>query len=577
MSETTSKTLSRQREPIFTLFLLTLLTLAIGAFLALDPHWGVEEVWLLYVSTLQPWTKALEEGLVGIHPPLYQLLLMPLSGLGTESFWWRLPSVIATALTVPVWYLLLRRLDVGPAPAMLGVLLLLTSAFLLELGILVGPHSVAILCLLIGLLGVISLTSDAHGARRPVIAALGLTLAFGLLYSSLFVTIALLLSWPLMWLLTFGRGRRAAAPNQGRLATRLALLILALGHLAVILWWLLGYGRGDGLMGALQTSTSTLAEGQTALDFAWAGLVAQASWLTPQFPATPLWQAIAVGAFWAVAVIVLLVALAQQRAARLLLVVSAFVATLLVLGAGLLGVRPFGAPMLDQTMLWPLYLLVPVLAIDALWSDLRSLRARRLLSLLVVLFALFGFYRANPLGEVDAATAAGTDGPMLSAATLDCAASRPLYSDAASFHALYGALHPEGIDFSQTLGLRDAAFTEIQYTGDWFGQLAERHDWDLFVLRGGCAPGRLLIRDRKLAELTALPDPERLGNLRALMDRLGVDSLQLIGTAPDATATPDEAALIAAYRAAGLALSQASLFEGVQTRVVSLDAPAATQ
>ena len=102
------------RESILTLVLLTLATLGIGLLFALDPRWGYDEAWHLYLSTLSPWTKALEEGLVDAHPPLHHLLLMPMARFGPDPFWFRLPSVLAAVATVPLWYLLLRRLRVVP-------------------------------------------------------------------------------------------------------------------------------------------------------------------------------------------------------------------------------------------------------------------------------------------------------------------------------------------------------------------------------------------------------------------------------------------------------------------------------
>lgn len=569
-------------DPVAALVLMAFATLAIGLLLAADPRWGYDEAWHLYLSTVSPWTKALEEGLVDAHPPLHHLLLMPMAALGPDPLWFRLPSVVAAAAAVPLWYLLLRRLRVGPDVALLGTLLLVTSAAFLELGVVVRSYSLGVLFLLLGLLGASSLvpaeaSAAAAPARRlrprPLTAALGLTIAFAFMYSTLFVTLALVIALGLIW------ARRAATRawrlgewmRDWRLADWLALSVMAIGTLLVLAWFAVGYGRGRGAVAPAHVDSLILRQSQSPLDFAWQGLVGNAAWLTPQFPQTPLWQAIAVAAFGVAALVVLLLALRERRRAALLLVLAAVVATGLVFGAGVAGVYPFGGLARHQAMLLPLYLGVIVLVIDAVWSRLPSQRARRALGLAVAAFALLGLYRAQTADPIGEGNTQGVWSGALSTLGTPCAGA--LYVESLAFYPLYADAYPRGIDFRMTLGVQDGRIAEVPYADRWLAGLGSSRGWDLFHRRAECGSAELLIRDRQHWTFPAIPDAPFLHRLKDLMDYLGIDSLQMLRVRPDGEAAPDAGSLRAPYREAGLLITQVRRLRGMDAWVVRIEAP----
>jgi hypothetical protein len=544
--ETATRLTMSRRESVLTLVLLTLATLGIALLLALDPRWGYDEAWHLYLSTVSPWTKALEEGLVDAHLPLHHLLLMPMAQLGSDPFWFRLPSILAATAMAPIWYWLLRRLHVVPAMALLGVVLLITSFAFLELAVSVRADSFGLLFLAIGLLAATTLVPRTDSATtgvgmepkpQPLIAALGLTIAFAFIYSALFVTLGLILASALVW-----AGRAAPRLRQTLEWLRTwgfldwtALLVWVIGSLSVLLWLAVGHGRDLGTVAPVHLESFTLCEGDSILEFAWCGLVGNAGWLMPQFSATTLGQTLAVAVFWTAAALVLASALWRRDNARVLMVLAAVMTTAMVFAAGVAGIYPFGGLMQHQAMLFPLYLVVMVLALDVVWSRLRSQRAQQVVGLAVVGFALLGLYRANssdPVGE------AHTDGirPEIAAA-LACDSGRTLYVEGQVFYPLYAAAYAQGIVFRTGLTERDGLPVEIPYGTGWFNGLISPRDWDVFTMKDACGADRTLIRDRRRWTLPDGPDAQLDSQLEALKTSLGVESLQVIRLPPEPVAT----------------------------------------
>ena len=531
------------RESILTLVLLTLATLGIGLLFALDPRWGYDEAWHLYLSTLSPWTKALEEGLVDAHPPLHHLLLMPMARFGPDPFWFRLPSVLAAVATVPLWYLLLRRLRVLPEMALLGVVLLITSFAFLELAVSVRSYSFGLLFLVIGLFAATTLVPrTASGAIGPgaapkpqlLMAALALTIAFGFIYSALFVILGLFLALALLWAVR--AGRRFVRPLQWlrtwRFSHWTAFVVLVIGALSVLLWFALGYGRGRGAVVPMHLESFTLSEGDSILQFAWCGLVGNAGWLTPQFPATDPGQILAVALFWTAAAAVLAVGLWRRQSARVLMVLAAVIATALVFAAGGVGAYPFGGLMRHQAMLLPLYLVIIVLALDLVWSRLHSRRVQQVFSLAVVGFALFGLFRAHATDPVGEAHTAGMR-PEISAAFACDSGEQAVYVEGRAFYPVYAAAYPKGIAFRSTLTEQDGVPVEVPYGTGWFNGLIHPRDWDVFTMKDDCGSNRILIRDRRRWTLPEGPDVLLESQLEALKAALGVGSLQLIRLPPE--------------------------------------------
>lgn len=581
----------RERAP------LALLTLLIGATLALlltvtpDPRWGYDEAWHLYLSSVTPWTKALEEGIVDAHPPLHHLLLAPLASSAPTPFWLRLPSVLAAGATLLLWYGFLRRLRLARQPALLGTFLLATSFAFLDLGATVRAYSLGMLCLTLGLFGAAGLWRDTapdcplddrmqseHWSL--LLAALGLTLAFALMYAALFVTLSLLLAGLLASAGLKGCSAWRVHPVAW-LARRKRIVWLAggvflLGHAVILMWFIAGYARARGVSAPLHMEPFLFADGGSRLEFAWSGLRANSAWIMPQFSSMPFGDAMAAGLFWGLAALMLAISWHRRRFQHLVFILAAFLLTAMLLAAGILGIYPFGGMIRHQYVLLPLTLYVMALAIDALWSRLRAPVARHLLAAAVVVFGVLGFGQAwhgQTLGE-------GNEQPVWAAALIaDVLSSnddRPVYVSGEAFYPVYAAAYPQGIVFRASLVGRAGQLVKVPYDTGWIASLGWGRDWDLYdIPTAGTAPLQIL-RDRRRWTLPAQPDDDLLEGLNDLMSHLAFDSLRMVRILADDAGPSSPAMLAERYATVHLRVSDFQRVGRIETWVVTRAAPIPT-
>ena len=519
-------------QAVVVVVLLAMATLAVETVVSLDPGWGYDEAWHLYLSTVAPWTKALEEAVVDAHPPLHYLLLVPFSWLGAEPFWFRLPCVVATAAAVLMWYFLLRRLRLAVAPALLGTYLLAISFAFLEMGATVRAYALGMLCLVLGLLAIAPLLPGGEKqlpASETLVAATGFTVASWFMYPAIFVTAALTLAAALV---VAARDGVAAilpwrwAPRLGG-RDRLGLALLVLGHLAAVGWFLVRFLRSDG--GAPEHVRMFVLgdDGRSLLDFVATGLAANAGWFMPQFGPSPAGTAVAAGTFWLIAVAVLATSLLRHERRRVTLTLAAFLVTGLLIGAGVAGVYPFGGFLRHQYVLLPLYLLVVCFLLDDLWRLSASLPARTILVAAVVALGAYGLHRAeasDAIGEADTQEPWAGVLHDLQAVPGDA----PVYLGAFAFYPVYAAHYPQRPSFLRTIASTKDGLADVPYGSGWFAGLGLKREWDVYRIDRGQGAGLDLIRDRRIFLPPALPDDHFRERLVQLMHHEGIGSLRVL-------------------------------------------------
>lgn len=560
-------------------FALALAVLVLEIVVALDPRWGYDEAWHLYISTVSPWSKALEEALADGHPPLYYLLLVPFAALGPDPLWFRLPATIATAVAVPIWYFLLRRLRVETLPAILGTYLFATGFALLELGPTVRAYSLGMLCLVAGLYAMAPRLPGAVSrppARGTVAIAAAFTAGFWFMYSAVFVTVALVVA---LALVSFWRGA-VSVPRLGRstpLLTRrdrLAVALLVVGHAAMVLWFVAAYGR-RGAAAPDHVSQFVLAEGGSALEFVLSGLAANAGWLYPQFGGAAAGRAAAAAFVLLTAASALFLAIRRAQPQWVVLSLAALLLTAILIVAGLAGFYPFGGYLRHQFVLMPLYLLVVCFLLDAGWGQARRRAAKVLLAAGVIVFGAAGLQRAtgaDPLGEAHGEVPwAGIVGKLPEARDRP-----PVYLDASSFFPIYGAQHRSGVSFRRSLAFAEGRPVAISYGGGWLASLRLGRDWDVYDAYQEGRPVVSLIRDRKTWVLPALPDDRFTGRLASLMRHEGIESIRMLRMPSAATGAGDPDAMRARYATGGLELTGFVRLPGVETWLLRLPAPSST-
>lgn len=536
------------REPWLALGLLVAAFLGAALALALDPRWGYDEAWHLYLSSIEPWTKALEENLVDAHPPLHHLVLAPLTELGASPLWLRLPSVIAAALALVLWYRLLRTLDVAAGAALLATALLASSFGFLEVAVVVRAYSLGLLFLILGLYAAASLLAwEARAcaemtppSRAPLLAALGFTLAFASMYATIFVTAALTLSLLVLAPTLVSKlvpGLPSARVSPVRLSVT-ALAVILMGHAGTALWFAVGYGRGRGAIAPEHVTSLTLADGQPIGAFIWQGLLGNTAWIFPQTQGNDGALALTTIAFWALVLLLGWRYVAQGRRDRAVLVATLPAATGLVAVAGIVGVYPFGGMIRHQIILLPLYLLVLGFLLDELWRQAPSRAWRILLVCATLTLGAFGLYRAqsaDPLGEGETQRDASA---WMETVLERAGPGSVIYLPGQLLYPATAEAHSRGrdLEFLMTLGLTPEGPVVVPHGTGWLGGLSTPRDLDVFA--SGRDPGApLFIRDRRRWSLGSSSEPGLAEALSAAMSHLKASESWLLLT-PDPEGGP---------------------------------------
>ena len=502
--------------------------------LAQAPLYGYDEAWHLYLSAVSPITKALEEMAVDPHPPLYYLLLRPLTYIGPEPFWPRLLSVLATIALVPLWYLLLRKLDLGRAVAATLTLTLALSHGFNELGLTVRAYSLAALCLVAALwfwadfMGV-SRARPSRGSLRALLALL--TAAFWLSYYAVFFSAALVAASVLAALSNPGvrTGMLDAWRQYFRWPERIGVFAL---HGLGIGWLMIGYGRA-GVAAPPHVSSYLLQPGQDVPAFLRSGLGGYLELFTPLIGLGAQAQVIALLVLGLALVWLLQDALRRGAAAHAALLLAIPLVLSMLFLTGVAGLYPFGGYLRHQHLLLFLLLLALGIGLQRALGQVHARMVRWSMLLLVVGIAAVSSavaMRQDSLGEMPPArplagvidAAFGADGELA-----------PVYTAVYPFYILYADRFAEGIDYRASYGHLGKRWVDVGAVGNLLRALRIRREWDEYIVAAESGQSVSLYRDRTLFQWPQAPGTELFERLHELMDRRALHRLWVLHAPSD--------------------------------------------
>jgi len=288
------------------------------------PLYGYDEAWHLFLATIGPAWKMFLAASGDSHPPVYYLIMRPFLKLGQDPLYARLPTILASIISVPVLFALLRRIRIRTPVALAVVIVLAVSFPFLTLGVTARQYSVSVLILLLAMwfwAGMLA-GSRGHPSRWSAILALALfALAFSTLYAAVLVTAALFSSALLVMSIApdpvngiRGRWRQYSGWPEW--------LLFVLAHLLVIGWYVIGWARHIDFNVPSHVAAFTLHPGQSLWDFLHQGLQRELDLFTPLSGLGAVWLDAGLVTILAVALWLTIVNLRNGNALRATLALS---------------------------------------------------------------------------------------------------------------------------------------------------------------------------------------------------------------------------------------------------------------
>lgn len=336
------------------------------------PYYGYDELWHTALAAVSPPWLSLQLISADVHPPLHYLLVRPLTRVGGDPFFARLAAIIPSILSVPLWYLLLRKMRVALVPALTGTLVLAISYSFIDVGVTVRSYSLATLLLLSGLWFWLDLLPDpdrAPAARPPrwsAVPALALfSLAFWTLYAAVFVTASLFLA---SLLVLAGRRREPRAARH--FGGWPEWLLFGLAHLLAIGWmWLGWHHHGDhSITGHINPFLPS--PGQGTLDYLLSGLRSEIALFTPLAWADERYRDAALWGLLLLGVGLFQYYRRNRQTGPAVLALTPLLITGCLAAAGSWAAYPFGGLARHQYVLFPFLLMLLPIAMNAVWKPL---------------------------------------------------------------------------------------------------------------------------------------------------------------------------------------------------------------
>lgn len=373
-----------------TLLLATVLATAQLIYWGSAPYYGYDELWHTALAAVSPPWLSLQLISADVHPPLHYLLLRPLTRIGSEPFFPRLAAIVPSILSVPLWYLLLRKLRVKLAPALAATVILALSHSFIDVGVTVRSYSLATLLMLGGLWFWIDLLparagTDPKPSRWSAVLSLGLfSAAFWTLYVTVFMTASLFIGTLLVLLL-----QRPGPPGTGIAWRRFGgwpeWLAFVAVHLLGIAWmWLGWHHHGDhSITGHIDPLLPVA--GQSTVDYLISGLRLEIGLYTPLAGCGDGYRD---ACLWGLLLLIIGLFVHQLRrgnsAAAVIVLLPLLITAWLAL-SGTLSLYPFGGYLRHQYILFPSLLLLLPLSLNAFWKRLPTLAQALLLTAILVL------------------------------------------------------------------------------------------------------------------------------------------------------------------------------------------------
>lgn len=432
------------------------------AYWGMKPTYGFDEYWHTVFAALSPAWRAFLTMSDDTHPFLYYLFLRPFVHASGDPFFPRLLSILPTILTLPLWFLLLQKLRVGTAMALLSTVILAISFPFLDMGVMVRSYSLTVFLLLLGIWFWADMTPGGGGRPSRLSAWAGPTLfgiAFLCLYAAGFVSGALF-AGTLVVMAVDRPLRQQILDNWRRYGGWGPWVLFLLLHLVGVGWFILGLRNELDAVIPGHVRNYVLLEGQTVGEFLLRGLRHELALFT-SFRGDRLWL---LDAGWTA--LLLLAVWVSYRAIRSANAIAAVVAlspiflTAVLAVLGLVRHYPFGGELRHQYVLFPLLLLLVALALDLLWQKLDRTAARTLLVALVFTAAATVSYRSlrihGSIGEAPAQAWWGEDFEQLFESGTELPVILPQYS----FYAAFMNRWTDGIRYQTSYNCDQQGCTE---------------------------------------------------------------------------------------------------------------------
>lgn len=519
---------------------------------SMNPYYGYDEAWHLYLSSVSPLWKALEEMAVDPHPPLYYLMLRPLVSAGPEPFWPRLLSVVPAVLSIPLWYALLRKLNIARGVALTLTAVLASAHGFNELGVTVRAYSLAGFCLLGALWFWCDFVPGTRGkpSRLSLNAFLLLvTAAFWFAYYAVFFSVALI-GATLIASLTNQNARGLLEKTWGDCFRWPERLGFVGAHLLGGAWFLAGFGRG-GLAAPPHVSPFLLPSDGSIWQFALEGLRGYMAMFTPL---AGLGRGALTIGFVALAMILtalIAVEIYKEAIARSALLITIPLALLIIAIAGIAGFYPFGGYLRHQYLLFPFLLLVLAFALDLAYKKLPNNLFRAMACGLVLGIALTSTARArqaDPIGEAPPVQTFGNEIEAIFGVKIEPV---PVYMTVYPFYVVYADRFGKGIDYRNSYGHDESGWIGVSQLESPVAGLQIRREWDEYAVSMDSGKQIPLFRDRTLFHLPTAPDGSFFERLQELMHERSLRRLRVLRPHGDQPLEKDVTELSALFEAYG--------------------------
>lgn len=513
------------------------------AYWGMMPNYGFDEYWHTVFAALSPAWRAFLTMSDDTHPFLYYLFLRPFVHSG-DPFFPRLLSILPTILTIPLWFLLLRKIRVSTGVALLSTVVLAVSFPFLDMGVMVRSYSLTVFILLLGLWFWADMVPGSNGRPSRWSSWASLTLfgiAFLCLYAAGFVTGALFGSTLLVMLLS-PTLRRQIMDNWRQHGGWSEWLVFLLFHLVGVGWFLIGLRSNLDAVIPGHVRQFVLADGQTPLEFVWTGLRQELALFT-SFRGEHYWL-LDVG--WAVLLVMALWlfyrSLRRGNAIAAVVAISPILLTVILALLGLVQRYPFGGELRHQYVLFPMLLLLVALALDRVWRRIDMTAARAALAVAVLAAALMVSHRTlqdrGIIGESPAQPWWGADFEILFETGTELPVIIPQYT----FYSAFMHRWSTGIRYQTSYNCDHQGCTEPSQ--GWIALTEPRPQIQEYMVRVNGGKDITLL-EYYLWMFPALPNPQLMGSFKSIIETIGAPGARIF--TPDSS--PDHAGQESALRA----------------------------
>ena len=522
------------------------------------PLYGYDEAWHVFLATIGPSWKTFLAASGDSHPPVYYLLMRPFFKLGQDPLYGRLPTMLATIISVPMFFAVLRKVRVRTPVALAVVIVLAVSFPFLTLGVTARQYSVSILILLMAIWFWANLLPGSRGrpSRWSAFAGLMLfSLAFSTLYAAVLVTAALFGSALLLMIIN-----RNARTDIGGLWRRHSAwpewLLFSLLHLMVIGWYVIGWAKHIDFNVPSHVAAFTLSPGQSLLAFLHHGLRLEMELFTPLTGQDGLLLDLGLLAILIATIWLTFINLRNGRSVRAAMALSPLLLTTALALFGVLDKYPFGGNLRHQYVLYPLLLILLALSLDTVWRWLGTLWLK--LPMLLVVIAIAVVSSAQTLERVGQLGEAPASDPWAPAyqTLFEHATDEPLLIPSFAIYLTYAHRYQQGMYYRDAY--RNETDTNRYYTA-YQGWLAIAMLWAPYEEFGAIADdGKelIIIKDHYRWLYPAVPDTLFFTQTRGVLDAIGKTRIRVFAPQTDANVKADPDGLRAAASANGFTVTE---------------------